>query len=260
MRTTRCKSNIAIATIVACLCSAAATIISIDWVQHSTAPSPSDSPDATLDAEDLPVIFPEFPSLFSDATWRSYLEFSKRALNQASAFKHVKYSPGTVFKHRLFGYRGVIMGATPSCEASEQWIQQMRVDDLPGGRKQPFYWTMVDVRDRPVQTTYVAESNVIPISTQVLHPDVSSIFRSYSSDVGRYVPLDRSVDEVASEVLPLVHRCARVFTHYLSLAALRHPGDPQEQSCRTPHKRCRPGARSSRKIWPASHVHALPRN
>ncbi len=30
-------------------------------------------------------------------------------------------------------------------------MQQMRVDELPGGRKQPFYWTLVDVRDRPVQ-------------------------------------------------------------------------------------------------------------
>ncbi len=96
------------------------------------------------------MIFPEFPHLFSDATWKSYLKYSVRAQTEAEAFEAVKYTPGTVFKHRLFGYRGVIMGVTPTCEASEQWIQQMRVDELPGGRMQPFYWTMVDIRDRPV--------------------------------------------------------------------------------------------------------------
>jgi hypothetical protein len=29
---------------------------------------------------------------------------------------------------------------------------------------------------------------------------VASVFRSYSSDIGRYVPLDRSVEEVTNEV------------------------------------------------------------
>ncbi len=34
----------------------------------------------------------------------------------------------------------------------------MRVDMLPGGREQPFYSVLVDVRDRPgAQTTYVAQ-------------------------------------------------------------------------------------------------------
>jgi hemimethylated DNA binding protein len=175
-----------------------ATTISIDWVEQPTFP-PSVGPISAA-GEELPVIFPEFPALFSDATWRSYLKFTKRAADEADAFKDVKYTPGTVFKHRLFGYRGVIMGSTPTCEASEQWMQQMRVDELPGGRKQPFYWTMVDVRDRPVQTTYVAQCNVVPLSAQVLHPDVASIFRSFDTAVGRYVPLDRSEEDVAKEV------------------------------------------------------------
>jgi hemimethylated DNA binding protein len=189
---------IAIVIVAAHLTPCPATTVSIDWVEQPTFP-PSVGP-ITAAGEELPVIFPEFPALFSDATWRSYLKFTTRAVKEADAFKVVKYTPGTVFKHRLFGYRGVIMGATPSCEASEQWIQQMRVDELPGGRKQPFYWTMVDVRDRPVQTTYVAQCNVVPLSTQVLHPDVSSIFRSFDTSVGRYVPLDRSEEDVAKEV------------------------------------------------------------
>lgn len=193
-------STIAIAIAISSFNPCSATTVSIDWVEQLTSP-PSSSPFYAT-TEDLPVIFPSFSDLYADTTWRSYMTFSTRASNEKETFKHVKYTPGTVFKHRLFGYRAVIMGVTPSCEASEQWIQQMRVDDLPGGRKQPFYWSMVDVRDRPVQTTYVAQSNIMPISTQVLHPDVSSVFRKYDSDVGRYVPLDRSVEDVASEVQP----------------------------------------------------------
>lgn len=110
---------------------------------------------------------------------------------------HVLHSIGTVIQHRRFGYRGVIAGAVvglqiavgmqrgavcwprpsrslrppaspppapaaaghdPRCMADEGWIQQMRVDMLPGGREQPFYSVLVDVRDRPGgQTTYVAQ-------------------------------------------------------------------------------------------------------
>jgi hemimethylated DNA binding protein len=178
--------------------SCSATTVLIDWVEQSILSSSIDPFPAT--SEELPVIFPEFPALYSDTTWQSYLKLSKRALSEVEAFKSIKYTPGIVFKHRLFGYRGVIMHGTPNCEASEQWIQQMRVDELPGGRNQPFYWSMVDVRDRPVQTTYVAQSNIVPVHTQVLHPDISTIFRSYQVALGRYVPLDRSIEEVLREV------------------------------------------------------------
>lgn len=49
-------------------------------------------------------------------------------------------------------------GHDPRCQADPAWIEQMRVDMLPGGREQPFYSVLVDTRDRPgAQTTYVAQ-------------------------------------------------------------------------------------------------------
>lgn len=38
------------------------------------------------------------------------------------------------------------------------FLWHLQVDSLPGGRQQPFYRVLVDVRDRsPPQTTYVAQ-------------------------------------------------------------------------------------------------------
>ncbi|ORY60395.1 hypothetical protein BCR35DRAFT_309183 [Leucosporidium creatinivorum] len=62
---------------------------------------------------------------------------------------------GHVFRHRLFGYIGVIRGYDLTCEASEQWIQAMQVDRLAYGRHQPFYHVLVDGSSR-----YVAQENI----------------------------------------------------------------------------------------------------
>lgn len=76
------------------------------------------------------------------------------------------------------GYRGVIYGHDLECAAPEGWQQQMKIDSLPNGRKQPFYHVLVDVRDRPGgMSTYVAQENmcVQPSPRPVLHPWTSMV-------------------------------------------------------------------------------------
>lgn len=68
------------------------------------------------------------------------------------------YSAGTVFVHRTYGYRAVIKSWDTKCSASENWIEQMGVRDLPGGDKQPFYSSIVD----DGSTRYVAHCNIVP--------------------------------------------------------------------------------------------------
>lgn len=51
----------------------------------------------------------------------------------------VQHRIGTYFEHKRYGYRGFIVGWDPTCAATANWIVQMRVDDLPRGRYQPFY-------------------------------------------------------------------------------------------------------------------------
>ncbi|KAK9802570.1 hypothetical protein WJX73_004714 [Symbiochloris irregularis] len=101
----------------------------------------------------------------------------------------VRYKLGQCIVHRKYSYRGVIVGFHTECEAGEGWIQTMRVDTLPFGRKQPFYNVLVDGADRPGgHTTYVAQENIVldksgePIS----HPLMEKLFSEFKD--GAYVP------------------------------------------------------------------------
>jgi hemimethylated DNA binding protein len=62
----------------------------------------------------------------------------------------VCYTAGQCFRHRNYGYRGVIIGSSDyACMMDEEWIVQMGVDRLPLGRYQPWYHVLADTRDRP---------------------------------------------------------------------------------------------------------------
>jgi F-box protein 21 len=51
----------------------------------------------------------------------------------------VKFRVGQVFRHKRYGYTAVVTGWDGRCDAGEEWIQQMGVDRLAGGRTQAFY-------------------------------------------------------------------------------------------------------------------------
>ncbi|RMZ91811.1 hypothetical protein DV736_g945, partial [Chaetothyriales sp. CBS 134916] len=68
----------------------------------------------------------------------------------------VKYRVGQVFQHRRRSYLAVIYGWDPYCKMQETWIRMNGVDNLPMGRRQPFYHVLVE--DGSLR--YVAEENV----------------------------------------------------------------------------------------------------
>lgn len=51
----------------------------------------------------------------------------------------VVFRVGQLFKHQRYHYEGVVTGWDTSCEAGEEWIEQMGVDRLANGRGQSFY-------------------------------------------------------------------------------------------------------------------------
>lgn len=53
--------------------------------------------------------------------------------------RNVDFKIGALFRHRRYGYEGVITGWDTRCDAGEDWIRNMGVDSLPGGRDQAFY-------------------------------------------------------------------------------------------------------------------------
>ncbi|CAE6512900.1 unnamed protein product [Rhizoctonia solani] len=73
----------------------------------------------------------------------------------------VQWWVGLVFRHRKFGYMGLVTGWDKECKADEDWIQAVGVNQLPRGRAQPFY----SVVGEDGGTRYVAEENIIPLPT-----------------------------------------------------------------------------------------------
>lgn len=69
----------------------------------------------------------------------------------------VLYRVGHVLKHRRYGYFAVVTGWDSVCRATSDWISQMRVDELPQGRHQPFYHVLVASDE---STRYVAQENI----------------------------------------------------------------------------------------------------
>lgn len=51
----------------------------------------------------------------------------------------VEYRVGQVFRHRRYGYEGVVVGWDALCGATDAWIDHMGVDNLTGERNQSFY-------------------------------------------------------------------------------------------------------------------------
>lgn len=101
----------------------------------------------------------------------------------------VKFRVGQVVKHKLFGYRGVIVGWDETAQAPDFWIEQMHGKNKPEWKSQPNYSVLVDTRDRTgtPQTTYVVQENIEVITkTKVLHPKVEDHFESY--DGSQYIP------------------------------------------------------------------------
>ncbi|QDZ23995.1 hemimethylated DNA-binding protein YccV [Chloropicon primus] len=111
--------------------------------------------------------------------------------------ENIRFKIGMTMRHTRYNYRGVIYGWDFTCAAGEEWIKQMGVDDLPGGRNQPFYKVLVDCMDRNLQSTYVAQENITLDSEiqQIKHPDVGRYFdylrfASENAQGQRYVPND----------------------------------------------------------------------
>lgn len=82
---------------------------------------------------------PEYTLLMQLLSTFQNADREAKAPKPRSSGVEVRHRIGTYFEHRRFGYRGFIVGWDAQCAASPAWIVQMRVDDLPRGRHQPFY-------------------------------------------------------------------------------------------------------------------------
>lgn len=94
------------------------------------------------------------------ANLAAYKEAVHKILLRSSALGGVKYFAGMVLRHKAYHYLGVVVGWDPTCSATEEWIEQMNVDELPRGRDQPFYHVLCDQESAPQRCTSFCFSSI----------------------------------------------------------------------------------------------------
>lgn len=91
--------------------------------------------------------------------------------------ENIAYAVGMIMRHRLFNYICVVYGWDPLCAASEDWIRQMGVENLPMKSQQPFYNVLVE----DGSTRYAAQENleVADEPVWVNHLEVGRYFEKF---------------------------------------------------------------------------------
>jgi len=94
--------------------------------------------------------------------------------------RDIRFRPGDLVTHRLYGYRGVVADRDDSCRADEAWYLS---NPTQPAREQPWFHVLVHGSDA---TTYVAQENLRLYrgGEQVANPLVRRYFAAFSQ--GRY--------------------------------------------------------------------------
>uniref|UniRef100_A0A1I8EBM3 Hemimethylated DNA binding domain-containing protein n=1 Tax=Wuchereria bancrofti TaxID=6293 RepID=A0A1I8EBM3_WUCBA len=92
---------------------------------------------------------------------------------------YVKYRVGDVVRHKIHGYRGVIIGWDEKAVAPQSWL-----DKTHKGRKDwsemPNYSVIIDTRDRLIpQLAYVVEENIELGEGRIFHPLIKNYFEAF---------------------------------------------------------------------------------
>lgn len=93
-----------------------------------------------------------------------------------------RFAVGDLIHHRLFDYRGVIVDVDPTCQASEEWYENVAKSRPP--KDKPWYHVLVHEASH---STYVAERNLEPDESTdpIQHPLLEHFFTRIED--GRYV-------------------------------------------------------------------------
>ena len=103
-------------------------------------------------------------------------------MSDPSPRSKIRFSIGDVVHHRLFDYRGVVVGVDPEFRGTNAWYETVARSRPPKDR--PWYHVMPHGAGHQ---TYVADRNLEPDSTgePVDHPRIQVYFTHFVG--GRYV-------------------------------------------------------------------------
>ncbi|KAL6729140.1 hypothetical protein Aduo_000223 [Ancylostoma duodenale] len=101
---------------------------------------------------------------------------------------HVQWRVGQVVKHKVHGYRGVIIGWDLTAKASKEFIERVHKGNKDFADK-PNYAILIDVRDRLIpQLGYVVQDNIELHGGRIIHNLLSTYMERYDENVQKYVP------------------------------------------------------------------------
>ncbi len=90
--------------------------------------------------------------------------------------RSAKYAIGTIVKHRVYPFRGVVFDIDHEFNNSEEWWNSIPEDVRPS-RDQPFYHLFAENADTEY-VAYVSEQNLVPDSSSdpLRHPQIPEVF------------------------------------------------------------------------------------
>ena len=103
-------------------------------------------------------------------------------MSESKTTSSVRFSIGDLVQHELFHYRGVVIGADPQFEGTDEWYETVARSRPPKDR--PWYHVLPH---GATHQTYVAERNLQPDHSghPIEHPMVEVYFTHLIN--GRYV-------------------------------------------------------------------------
>lgn len=95
---------------------------------------------------------------------------------QETMIRQAKFTIGSVVKHRIYPFRGVVFDVDPEFDNTEEWYQSIPADVRPR-KDQPFYHLLAENEDTEY-VAYVSEQNLLPDTSgsPLRHPQIDEMF------------------------------------------------------------------------------------
>jgi heat shock protein HspQ len=96
--------------------------------------------------------------------------------SRMSNARTAKYAIGTVVKHRVYPFRGVIFDIDPVFNNTDEWWNSIPEEVRPS-KDQPFYHLLAENAETEY-VAYVSEQNLVPDQSKdpLRHPQVGEMF------------------------------------------------------------------------------------
>ena len=90
--------------------------------------------------------------------------------------KSAKYGIGSIVRHRVYPFRGVVVDVDPEFDNTDEWYEAIPAEVRPD-KEQPFYHLLAENSDS-YYSAYVSQQNLLPDAENgpVSHPDVDDMF------------------------------------------------------------------------------------